>query len=112
LEKLDTIQRRFDVFSIIVNKDEPTQFVLKIDIEDGYIVELFTIVGTSIVAGDSIQISFEPDGYFDERLYGLKWIENDDENTVSQLIINISYLAYLGGSNLYLRLAAAKCQPL
>jgi hypothetical protein len=112
LEKLDTIQRRFDWFYVLVNKDEPTQFALKTDIEDDSFVQMFTIVGTSIVTGDLIQISFSPRAYFDGRLYALESIEDDDGNKVSQLIINISSLAYLGGSNLYLRLAAAKCQPL
>jgi hypothetical protein len=77
LQKLDTIQRECESLGIIVNKEEPTEFALVMNINGQRFAETCTVVHTDIVADDLIEITFSPQAYFDKRFYGFQWIENN-----------------------------------
>jgi hypothetical protein len=74
LQKLDTIQRQCESLGIIVNKMEPTEFALIININGELFAQTCTVVHTTIVARDSIEMTFLPWAYFDGWFYSLKWI--------------------------------------
>jgi hypothetical protein len=76
LQKLDTIKCRCNFFEIIVNKEEPTQFALEMEIDREYFAQTFTVVGTSIISDDQIAMTFAPQMYFDGHLYALEWTYN------------------------------------
>jgi hypothetical protein len=85
LKKLDTAES--DIHSnVIVNKADPTTFLLKNP--NSNVSKVCKIVEKKIIFGDVIDIAFRPDSFYDKNVYALK---RRDEH-FRDLDVGISYL--------------------
>jgi hypothetical protein len=56
-----------------VNKLDPTEFYLTLQIGDQLFTRICKLVGKSIVVGDSIEVPFVGRSYFEGCFYDLRW---------------------------------------
>jgi hypothetical protein len=75
-KKLQTIEYTGTTLSIRVNKLDPAEFVLQLQIGNEEFMRVCKVVGTSIVIGEPVQLPC-PCAYFDGRFYALIYIENE-----------------------------------
>jgi hypothetical protein len=79
LKKLQTIIYLGDI-NIVVNEADPTTFILEyfIDVEE-MASQVCKIAEKTIIVGDSVDIEFSPQAFYDKWIYGADWTnENHD----------------------------------
>jgi hypothetical protein len=104
LQKFDTDEYIESDIEILVNKANPTTFILNDINNDEISTEICKLVDGEIIIEDVIEIGFSPDCFYDKYLYGLEWYGDDRDYNVSSLFICLfNTLIILDVSNLYLQ---------
>jgi hypothetical protein len=87
LEKLTTITYPSRYIFIIVNKIEPTEFLVCSDLDNT--VQICRVEKISIILGDMIDIDFRPQSLYDGQIYGSGWIYDEEVmNLLFRLLFN------------------------
>jgi hypothetical protein len=85
LEKLYTIEYPTTNVKIIVNKANPTTFLLTRNIDNERVSRICKIAENTIINGDIVEITFTPNCFYGKCLYRLQW-NNNNERQVSLLL--------------------------
>jgi hypothetical protein len=89
IQKLTTIERRCEFAQIIVNKADPTQFLLDFKIDGEWSIQVCKVVKTDIILGEIINHFFWQPNFYEKCIYGLDWIENENGTMVSFLFMGL-----------------------
>jgi hypothetical protein len=87
-QKLHTVEKPFNYFEIVVNKADPTTFLLNHDIRNRWSSRICKIVEKRIIIGEVVDFKFYSDYFYDKIVYFLK--RRDEE--LGDLDVRISYL--------------------
>jgi hypothetical protein len=77
LQKLQTIEYPCNSIRIVVDKADPTAFLLKYHTRDQWSLKICKIVDNTIIIGDVFQVGLYLDYFYDKCVYSLK---DYDEN--------------------------------
>jgi hypothetical protein len=80
LQKLHTIEYNTDDIEIVVNKADPTAFILNHYINDERFSQNCNVVEKTIIIGDLIEIEFYPECFCDKFVYGLNCYKSDEDS--------------------------------
>jgi hypothetical protein len=80
LQKLQTVKYPSDWIKIIVNKADPTTFILNDLNNDEQSTRICKIVDKTIIIGDVVEIGFYPYCFYNKFVYGLNWYERDEDS--------------------------------
>lgn len=72
-KKFETIEYHSSGLKILVNKFDPSKFILLLRINGEISARICNVVKKEIVVGDQIALPFEFDSYFDGSLYVFHW---------------------------------------
>lgn len=78
LKKLNTVEYPSPFISILVNKADPTTFLLINYIGDSEFVQICKVFEKAMITGDVVNIGFYPDRFYDKCVYGLNWYYDDE----------------------------------
>lgn len=70
--KLQTIEYRCRYLSIIMNKLDPTEFVVKLRIGNDFFARICKLLGKKMVVGEAILVPLSFDSYFEGNFYELE----------------------------------------
>jgi hypothetical protein len=79
VHKFETVEIRGREIKVVVNKDEPTEFVLGLSVEGEIFVHFCKVVKTKIVVGNAIRVSFIPQALYNGHLYALGMVEYETD---------------------------------
>jgi hypothetical protein len=73
--KLQTVEYQCERLRIMVNKIDPAEFVIRLEINGEYSVRICKVIGKEFVVGNPIDIPFAYESYCDGRFY-LIWSDS------------------------------------
>jgi hypothetical protein len=79
LHKFHTVEYPTIDIEIVVNKADPTTFILTHYINNEQSSRIFKIVEKKIIIEDVIEIDFSPDCFYDKYVYATEWIDDEGE---------------------------------
>jgi hypothetical protein len=77
-QKHHTIEPCSVDYYVFVNTFEPTEFLLDVSTPNQCRYQFCTVVKDKIVVGELIELDFFCHYYFDGRIFGLIWVQDDD----------------------------------
>jgi hypothetical protein len=84
VQKLSSIEYHCNYARIRVNQADPTEFALHL-FDAVFAIQLCKVVKTDIILGDVINRLFDWPHFYDGRIYGFSWIQDDEGMTVRDL---------------------------
>jgi hypothetical protein len=101
LQKLHTVECPMDYIYIMINKADPTTFLLYDYIASHQTTLICKIVDKTIIIGDILDIDFYPHCFYGKYIYLLGWNDEDQASLLFICIVNAFNI--LDTSNLYLQ---------
>jgi hypothetical protein len=80
LKKFHTIEYPTIHIKIVVNKADPTMFILDYSIDNNWILQVCKIGKKTILIGEKFELDFDPDWFYDKCVYTLNWYEDEDRD--------------------------------
>jgi uncharacterized UPF0160 family protein len=80
LKMLHTIEHSSDWIDILVNKADPTMFMLNDSIDNRWSSRIYKIVENMIITCDVIETDFYPLCFYDKCAYAIKWFNEDGKD--------------------------------